>query len=58
MDAYRRLRRDGLQPQRIDGSRELEHSGQSVFEIQTGLRGVPESKIQESYDLARESGAI
>lgn len=35
-DAYKRLRRDGLQPPRVDGSAALEQRAQSVAEVESG----------------------
>lgn len=37
MDAYKRLRRQGLQPPRIDGCRDLEKQAVTRDEIQTGV---------------------
>jgi hypothetical protein len=36
MDAYKRLRRDGLQPARIDGARELEQKATHESQIVSG----------------------
>lgn len=35
--AYRRLRRDGLQPPHVDGSHRLEAGATSAIEVETGV---------------------
>lgn len=37
LDAYKRLRRNGLQPPRIDGSARLEKEAVTALEVQTGV---------------------
>lgn len=37
MDAYKRLRRDGLQPAHIDGARELEQKAEHRSQVETGI---------------------
>src|SRR5262249_42966448 len=55
LDAYKRLRRQGLQPQRIDGAHQMETTAQSSMEINSGgiVHG-PEMQIRESIELARD----
>lgn len=56
LDAYKRLRHDGLQPQRIDGSSEVEKRVDSQFELDLG-RYVPKeerSRVEEGFALAKE----
>lgn len=36
MDAYKRLRQDGLQPPTIDGSAKLESKAEHKFQVETG----------------------
>ena len=37
MDAYKRLRRDGLQPASVDGARNLEQKAEHRSQIETGI---------------------
>lgn len=37
MGAYKRLRRDGLQPPNIDGARELERKAEHRVQVETGM---------------------
>lgn len=37
MDAYKRLRNDGLQPQKIDGSANIEAKAEEKYQVETGL---------------------
>jgi hypothetical protein len=37
MDAYKRLRRDGLQPAHIDGAREIEQKATDRSQVETGI---------------------
>lgn len=37
MDAYKRLRRDGLQPAKIDGAREVEQKAEHRSQVETGI---------------------
>lgn len=44
LDAYRNLRRDGLQPPRIDGARNLEQRADCAEQVESGMLHVkPES---------------
>ena len=38
MDAYKRLRRDGLQPPRIDGAADIEREATTVTQVEHGLK--------------------
>lgn len=37
MDAYKRLRKDGLQPKKIDGSAKVEACATEKYQVETGL---------------------
>lgn len=37
MDAYKRLRQDGLQPPKIDGSAKVEARASEKYQVETGL---------------------
>lgn len=37
LDAYKRLRQEGLQPQAIDGSAEVEKRANYAWQVETGL---------------------
>lgn len=37
MPAYKRLRADGLQPQRIDGAAEVEKKAKESWQVETGI---------------------
>jgi len=37
MDAYKRLKRDGLQPAKIDGSAEMEKKAEHRSQVETGI---------------------
>lgn len=37
MPAYKRLRREGLQPKRIDGAAEVEKKAEHKFQVETGI---------------------
>lgn len=37
MDAYKRLRKDGLQPKKIDGSANVEAKATEKYQVETGL---------------------
>lgn len=37
LDAYKRLRQDGLQPKSVDGSRRLEQRAEHAIEVESGL---------------------
>lgn len=47
MDAYKRLRNDGLQPPQIDGAHVIEREAQTVAQVQTGLNS-PVVKAQRA----------
>lgn len=54
--AYKRLRRDGLQPKRIDGSATVEARANSQFDIDLG-HVVPksqEARIREGFEAVRQ----
>lgn len=36
MDAYKRLRKDGLQPKKIDGSAKVEARAKTEFQVESG----------------------
>ena len=60
LDAYKRLRRDGLQPKTIDGSGELEKRVESQTDIHLG-RYVPKherSRVEEAMQISRDLGYI
>lgn len=37
MAAYKRLRQDGVQPQKIDGSRHVEQRAEERWQVETGI---------------------
>jgi len=37
MPAYKRLRKEGLQPKRIDGSAEVEKKAEHKWQVETGI---------------------
>ena len=37
MPAYKRLRREGLQPKRIDGAAEVEKKAEHKWQVETGM---------------------
>ena len=37
LPAYKRLRREGLQPKRIDGAAEVEKKAEHKFQVETGI---------------------
>lgn len=56
LDAYKRLRHDGLQPKKIDGSAEVEKRVESQHDIDLG-RYVPrheEQRVREAMEWGRE----
>lgn len=60
MAAYKRLRRDGLQPTGIDGSAEVEKRVNSQFELDLG-HVVPrehESRVQEAMAISKDLGLL
>jgi putative FmdB family regulatory protein len=58
MAAYRAMRRQGLQPRGIDGAAQVEASAGSAFEIESGLSGIPEDRVTETFEAAREAGLV
>lgn len=55
--AYRSMRKNGLQPVRVDGSAEMEAKATTRFEIESGnLMVGKESKIAEALDIVNQSG--
>jgi len=60
LPAYKRLRRDGLQPKAVDGSAELEKRVNSQWDINLG-RYVPEKdmpRVREAVEVSKELGYI
>lgn len=58
LPAYKRLRRNGVQPKGIDGSAVLEKRAEDQFDVELG-HIVPKeykSRIQDGFDTARELG--
>lgn len=56
MDAYKRLRHAGHQPQGIDGADRLEATAQNAFEVDTSLKlgHLPEEKVKEAKEMVRD----
>lgn len=56
MDAYQRIRRQGLQPQRIDGCAQLEKHAETQQEIDMGRLFKKEDlpRVNEGIERARE----
>lgn len=58
LPAYKRLRRNGVQPRQIDGASSLEQRAEDQFDVELG-HIVPKeykSRVQEGFDTARELG--
>lgn len=58
LDAYKRLRQDGLHPKGIDGSHKLEAHVESQFDIDLG-RIIPKeekSRVEEGFAIAHDMG--
>jgi hypothetical protein len=58
LDAYQRLRDNGLQPRNIDGSSDLESKVNSQWDIDLG-RIIPkseESRVREGFAMVAEGG--
>lgn len=55
LPAYKRLRHQGYQPQRINGAHEMEMTAQSAMEINSGgiVKG-DEKRINSAIELSRE----
>jgi len=51
--AYKRLRKDGVQPKSVKGSAELEARATSKWEIETGQRLGGNAKLGERFDKAQ-----
>jgi hypothetical protein len=51
--AYRRLRKDGVQPKSVKGSAELEKRAGSRWEIETGMNLGGNEKIGAKYDAVQ-----
>lgn len=60
LDAYKRLRHDGLQPKTIDGSHNVESRVNSQFDIDLGhvVPKAEESRVREGMDWAKEHGLV
>lgn len=52
--AYRRLRKDGLQPKTTSGSAALEATANSRWEVETGMK-LGSAKLGEKYDAAQKA---
>lgn len=51
--AYKRLRKDGVQPKSVKGAAELERRAGSKWEIETGMNLGGDAKIGAKYDAAQ-----
>ena len=51
MDAYARLRKDGVQPKQIAGAAKLEREADSVHEVQQGML-VKNARLRRELDAA------
>lgn len=61
MDAYRRFRKDGLQPRSIGGSAALEKAAHAPFEIESGTLARNKKlaeQMQKVSDLAKNPEAF
>ncbi len=61
MAAYRRLRKDGVQPRTIDGAAVIEKTATEEMEVKMGRTFDSKSKaarFQEGEDISREMGLI
>lgn len=56
MPAYKRLRRDGLQPKHIDGSAAAEARAEHPLEIEMGRKLGAEADVQRAQEVAAELG--
>lgn len=53
MDAYQRMRRDGNQPLRIDGSARMEASALGTFHLETGM-AYTDAQASEAREAGRQ----
>lgn len=53
IDAYRRLRSDGLQPKSYRGAARLERRADTAWGVEQGGRDLPDGKVREAADWAR-----
>jgi len=58
MDAYRRLRADGLQPPRIDGAAVLEQEARTRYEVESGRILGREADRAAEVDSAIKAGDV
>jgi predicted nucleic acid-binding Zn ribbon protein len=55
MPAYKRLRRDGMQPPAIDGAARVETLASNEFEVRDGAKKkIPEERMREGMAQAKE----
>jgi hypothetical protein len=57
-DAYRRLRRQGLQPQHVRGSAEIETRANEKFEVERNMLVEDKSARRRLSELHREAAAV
>jgi hypothetical protein len=53
VDAYKRMRKDGVQPKSVKGSAELEQRAGSRWEIETGMNIGGNEKLGRRFDEAQ-----
>lgn len=53
--AYKRLRKDGVQPKSVKGAAELESRAASRWEVETGMNLRGNAKIGARYDAAQSA---
>jgi putative FmdB family regulatory protein len=53
--AYKRLRKDGVQPKSVKGAAELERRAASRWEVETGMNLGGNSKLGARYDAAQSA---
>ena len=53
--AYKRLRKDGLQPKTVKGSAKLEKTAGSKWEIETGMKLNGNEKLGAKFDAAQSA---
>jgi putative FmdB family regulatory protein len=51
--AYKRLRKDGVQPKSVKGAAELERRAGSRWEVETGMNLRGDAKLGAKYDAAQ-----
>ena len=56
--AYKRLRKDGLQPKSVKGSATLEQRAGSKFEVETGINLGGDAKVGARYDAAQAAISV